>query len=70
MGYDLLIRNALVVDGTGAPGRHADVGISGGKIVSIEERIGNTATRTLDASDLVVAHRPSRSARRSACADR
>jgi N-acyl-D-aspartate/D-glutamate deacylase len=53
--YELLIKNGLVVDGTGAPGRHADVGISDGKIVSIEERIGDTAAKTLDASDLVVA---------------
>src|SRR6266850_2398489 len=53
--YDLMIRNGLVVDGTGAPGRHADVGISGGKIVSIEQRIGDTAAKTIDASGLVVA---------------
>src|SRR4051812_11160267 len=52
--YDLLIKNGRVVDGTGAAGRRADVGISGGKIVSIEQRIGDTAARTLDASDLVV----------------
>src|SRR3954470_12072619 len=53
--YDLLIKNGLMVDGTGAPRRHADVGISDGKIVSIEERIGDAAAKTLDASDLVVA---------------
>jgi N-acyl-D-amino-acid deacylase len=53
--YDLLIQNGLVVDGSGAPGRRADVGISDGKILSIEDRISGQAARTLDASDLVVA---------------
>jgi N-acyl-D-amino-acid deacylase len=53
--YDLLIQNGLVVDGSSAPGRRADVGISDGKILSIEDRISGQAARTLDASDLVVA---------------
>jgi N-acyl-D-aspartate/D-glutamate deacylase len=53
--YDLLIRNGLVVDGTGAPAQRADVGISGGKILSLEDRISGQANRTIDASDLVVA---------------
>ena len=35
MAYDLLIRNGLVIDGTGAPGRHEDVAVAGGKIVEI-----------------------------------
>ena len=55
MAYDLLIRNGLVVDGTGAPGRRADVGISEGRILSIEDRVSGQAARTIDASDLVVA---------------
>jgi N-acyl-D-aspartate/D-glutamate deacylase len=53
--HDLLIKNGLVVDGTGAPGRRADVGISDGKILSLEDRISGQAARTIDASDLVVA---------------
>ena len=56
---DLLITNGLVVDGTGAPGRLADVGIREGRIVSIVsqgERIEQElAARTIDATDLVVA---------------
>ena len=51
---DLLIRNGLLIDGTGAPGRRADVGIAGGKIAAIG-RVVEGAKRTIDASDLVVA---------------
>ena len=53
MPFDLLIRNGLVIDGTGAPGRHADVAVSGGKIVEIGKGIGG-ARQTIDASDCVV----------------
>jgi N-acyl-D-amino-acid deacylase len=35
MGYDLVIKNGIVVDGTGAPPRKADVGVVGGKIVEL-----------------------------------
>ncbi len=54
MAYDLLIRNGLVIDGTGAPGRHVDVAVAGGKIVEIG-RVDGTARRTIDAADFVVA---------------
>jgi N-acyl-D-amino-acid deacylase len=52
--YDLLIKNGLVIDGTGAPRRHADVAIAGGKIVAIG-KVTESATRVIDAADLVVA---------------
>ena len=55
MACDLLIRNGLVIDGTGAPARRADVGVLNGKIFSIEERIQEKAKRTIDASGLAVA---------------
>ena len=55
MPLDLVIKNGLVLDGTGAPARRADVGILNGKIFSIEEQIQEKAKRTIDASDLVVA---------------
>ena len=55
MPCDLLIKNGLVIDGTGAPARRADVGISNGKISSIENEIREKATRTIDASGLAVA---------------
>ena len=54
MAYDLLIKNGLVIDGTGAPGRHADVAIAGGKIAEIG-RVNGSAKQTIDASDCVVA---------------
>src|SRR6202171_5666234 len=54
MAYDLLIKNGSVIDGTGAPARHADVGISSGRLAEIGSLSGS-AKRTIDASDRVVA---------------
>jgi N-acyl-D-aspartate/D-glutamate deacylase len=51
---DILIRNGMVIDGTGAPARRADVAIAGGKIVSIGE-CKEKAARTIDADSLAVA---------------
>jgi N-acyl-D-amino-acid deacylase len=53
MPYDLLIKNGLVIDGTGAPRKHADVAISGGKIMEMG-RVSGSARQTIDASDCVV----------------
>jgi N-acyl-D-amino-acid deacylase len=55
MALDLLIKNGLLVDGTGAAPRRADMGVLNGKLVSIEERVGEKAKRTIDASGLAVA---------------
>src|SRR6266567_4044384 len=55
MPVDLLIKNGLVVDGTGAPGRHAEVAIAGRKIVEIGKLDGIAARETIDAADCVVA---------------
>src|SRR5882762_10421347 len=54
MLYDILIKNGTVIDGTGAPARRADVGITRGKIVEVGA-ISGSARTTIDASDLVVA---------------
>ena len=51
---DLLIRGGLVVDGTGAAPMHADVGVRDGRVVAIGI-VDEAATRTVDASDLIVA---------------
>ena len=52
--FDLCIRGGLVVDGSGAPGRNADIGIRGGRIAEIGSLRGSTR-QTLDASGCVVA---------------
>jgi N-acyl-D-amino-acid deacylase len=54
MTYDLLIKNGMLVDGTGAPARRADVAITGGTIAEIG-RVTGGATTVIDAADLVVA---------------
>jgi N-acyl-D-aspartate/D-glutamate deacylase len=51
---DTVIRGGTLVDGTGAPGRRADVGIDDGAIVAIGAVDGNGA-KVIDADGLVVA---------------
>src|SRR5215213_4798558 len=53
--YDLLIRNGLIVDGSGRAGYVADVAIKGDRIVSIGNLAQATASRTIAAQGLVVA---------------
>jgi N-acyl-D-aspartate/D-glutamate deacylase len=48
---ELLIRGALLADGTGAPARQADVGVRKGKIVALGT-VRESARRTLDAGGL------------------
>ena len=51
--YDLVIRGAEVVDGTGTPGRPADVAVQGERIVAVGHEMGG-AHRTIDADGLVL----------------
>lgn len=54
---DLAIRNATIIDGTGAPGRLGDVGIDGGRVVAIgapgSGAVG-PATTEVDATGLML----------------
>jgi len=52
--YDLVIRNGLVIDGSGAPGKVADVAILDGRIAAIGV-VEGAARREIDASGLAVA---------------
>ncbi|MEN9804422.1 MAG: hypothetical protein RIS41_1269 [Actinomycetota bacterium] len=52
--HDLVIRNATLVDGTGAPARRADVAVSGDLITAVETRIDGSGRREIDADGLVV----------------
>ncbi len=52
---DCVIRNGLVVDGTGMPGRIADVGIVDGRISAIGRLGGVTAKQVVNAEGHVVA---------------
>ena len=54
MAYDTLIKNGLLVDGTGAPARHGNVAITGGKIHGVGD-VDGTANEIINASDCVVA---------------
>jgi len=53
--YDLLVKNGLVVDGTGNPWFRADVGIEDGKIADIGALPSAETKEVLDAKGLVVA---------------
>ena len=54
MTYDLVIENGTVVDGSGAPGYRADVGVANGRIAFIGPRVGKGRQR-IDAEGHVVA---------------
>ncbi len=52
---DILIRGGEIVDGTGAPGRRADLAIRDGRIRAVEAGYAGSAEVELDAHGLVVA---------------
>ena len=54
MPYDLLIRNALVVDGSGGEPAHGDVAVAGGRIAAVG-RVDGAARETVDAGGMALA---------------
>ncbi|HEU5195253.1 MAG TPA: amidohydrolase family protein [Methylomirabilota bacterium] len=54
MPYDLLIRNGRIIDGSGRPGFHGDVGVMRGKIAELG-RLDGPARRVIEADGRVVA---------------
>ena len=55
MIYDLLIRNALIFDGSGAPEYAADIAVQDGRIAAIAARVDATAHSEIDATGLALA---------------
>jgi N-acyl-D-amino-acid deacylase len=53
--YDILIKNGLVIDGNGTPGRRADVAINGSRIAAVGPDLPAPAAKTIDAEGLAVA---------------
>jgi len=51
---DLLIKDASIVDGTGAPARHGDVGVRDGRIVAVGD-VDEQASKTVDAQGQALA---------------
>jgi N-acyl-D-amino-acid deacylase len=52
---ELLIKNGVVIDGTGKPRYRADMGVADGRIVVLEQDIDREAEHSIDAEGLVVA---------------
>lgn len=52
--YDLVIRHAQVIDGTGSPGYAADIAIKGGRIAAIGQLGHVDAKQVIDAHGMVV----------------
>ncbi|MEC8961909.1 MAG: amidohydrolase family protein [Pseudomonadota bacterium] len=54
MGYDVLIKNGTLIDGTGSPARHGSIAITNGQIAEVGD-IDSAATQIIDADGAVVA---------------
>ena len=54
-GFDLVIRNGTVYDGTGRPGRRADVGIRGDRVAAVGNLARERAGVEVDARGMAVA---------------
>src|SRR6266540_1525921 len=54
MPYDILIRNCLLIDGSGSAGIVGDLAIADGRIAALGESLPGTAARIIDATGLAV----------------
>ena len=48
--FDILIRNGLVLDGTGASGQQVDVGVRGDRIAAVGDLKAAAAAQVVDAT--------------------
>ena len=55
MEYDLIVRNGILVDGTGLPRRRVDVGVKHGRIAKLGRLQGSSAKEEIDATGRIVA---------------
>jgi N-acyl-D-amino-acid deacylase len=53
--YDTVVANGMVIDGSGAAAKRADVGIRAGKVVAVGDLHAATRNQTVDAKGMVVA---------------
>ena len=53
--FDILITGGTIYDGTGVPGRRADLGINGEQITAVDDLSTATAARMIDATGWAVA---------------
>jgi N-acyl-D-amino-acid deacylase len=53
--FDLVVTGGTVIDGSGAPGRRADVGVKDGKVAAIGSFSASDGREAIDATGLVVA---------------
>ena len=55
MRYDLLIRDGLLLDGSGSAGVPGDIAIAAGRIAAVGPKLEAEAAKTIDATGLAVA---------------
>lgn len=54
-GYDIIVRNGKIIDGTGNSWYYGDIAVKDGKIALIQKHIDAAAAKTIDARGLIVA---------------
>ncbi len=53
--YDLVVRDATIVDGSGGPSQGGDVAVTGGRIASVGGTVAGSGAEEVDGRDLVLA---------------